>query len=533
MGDAKVLFKFFPAEQMFAEGSYTGPDNARSARDSKTGNRKSDARHFIDSLKRIFAPAAAPVQPPLLARRRLRLHVGLGSLALSGAERIVLDWAASAARQHTVRLAVLRDAVQEWAVPAGVEVLRLQGREIESRLTTFGTEAVAGGTPVVLCHLLQRDQRQALAAAEALPVPVLHNAEIGWLEPARALRDSHLAIAVSQAAASEYRAAGGRVPCTVVRHFPRPRHVWEDARRFWRASWSIPSDAHVIGMIGAVKPQKAYTRALRVLAELSKRHVVYLVILGGPTGRDGALAWNAILAQAQRLGIAQYVRLPGFMADASQCLPAFDAFLNTSRYEGLSIATLEALASGMRVVASRVGGQGEVGAPGLRLLAFDASDSQWAEALLPLHREPSSLPGWIGFPGERQWTLCHLARPFKPGRGVLFVTANLNAGGAQRSLVNLALALKGKLVFEIAITGNSSASAFAQTLASAGIPHFRSADSRDCFDHAEALVGHIVDSRPSSVCFWNLDAKVKLLLVKWLGYAKQVSAPSRLTGGRC
>lgn len=454
------------------------------------------------------------------ARRRLRLHAALGSLALGGAERIVLDWSASAARQHTVCLAVLRDTKQEWAVPPGVKVVRLQGRDIQAGLTTFGAEAVAGGTPVVLCHLLKRDQRQALAAAGALPVPVLHNAEPGWLEPAHALRDSHLTIAVAQAVASEYRAAGGRVPCIVVRHFPRPPRAREDARRFWRARWSIPADAHVIGMIGAVKPQKAYTRALRALAELSSRHVAYLVILGGPIGRDGALAWNAILAQAQRLGIAEYVRLPGFVPDASQCLPAFDAFLNTSRYEGLSVATLEALACGMPVVASRVGGQGEVAAPGLRLLAFEGSDAQWAEALSPLHRAPSSRPGWIGFPSERQWTLCHLARPFKPGRGVLFVTANLNAGGAQRSLVNLALALNGKLAFEIAITGNSSASAFARTLSSAAIPHFRSADSRDCFDHAEALIAHIVDSRPASVCFWNVDAKVKLLLVKWLGFTR-------------
>ena len=56
------------------------------------------------------------------------------------------------------------------------------------------------------------------------------------------------------------------------------------------------------------------------------------------------LAWKAVLSQALRLGVTDRLRLPGFVPSASQCLPAFDLFLNTSRYEGLSIATLEALA---------------------------------------------------------------------------------------------------------------------------------------------------------------------------------------------
>src|SRR6185436_2338918 len=109
-----------------------------------------------------------------------------------------------------------------------------------------------------------------------------------------------------------------------------------DARRTWRARWALPEDALVIGMIGAVKPQKAYPRALRVLAELIETREAYLVIIGGPIGRDGALAWQAVLAQAQRLRLEDHVRLPGFLPGASDCLSAFDLLLNTSRYEGLS-----------------------------------------------------------------------------------------------------------------------------------------------------------------------------------------------------
>jgi len=495
-----------------------------------------DTPQFIDPLARILAPQAAAKQPPLLGRPRspaqgLRLHAAVASLALGGAERIVLDWAARSARTYGVRIAVLRDTSAEWPLPPGIEILRFHGKDIEARLAQFGAQAAleqeAGGSPVVCCHLLTAEQRRALRAGGALTVPVLHNAASGWIEPAAALCDEHFAIAVSASAAQEYRAAGGRVPCTVVRHFPRKPRERAGARETWRSRWAIPADAWVIGMVGAVKPQKAYTRALRILRELLDRDAApgppYLVIVGGATGRDGALAWNAVLAQALRLGVAERLRLPGFVAGAAQCLPAFDLFLNTSRYEGLSIATLEALAAGLPVVASRVGGQGEAGAPGLSLLAFDAPDDDWAQALAARAREAPQPPAWVGFPSQRLWTLAYLARPFtpRPGAGgrVLFVTANLNAGGAQRSLVNLALALKGRLDFEIAVTGDSSSAAFSQQLSAAGIRHFRSAGTRDCLDHAEALIAHIVGSAPSCVCFWNLDAKIKLLLAKWLGHS--------------
>ena len=459
------------------------------------------------------------------------LNVVIGSLALGGAERIVLAWAASARLRHRVHLVVLRDAREEWPLVPGIEVTRLGGADILQRLEDLGATFAAGGNRVVLCHLLLAAERAALARGGALPIPVLHNASAGWLEPGDSLAAAPglpFAIAVSQAAADELRTLAPALPCMVVRHLPRPRAVQPDARRRWRAHWALPQDALVIGMAGGVKPQKAYPRALRVLAALHALpgfSDVHLVVLGGPTGRDGMLAWQALLAQAHRLQLEPWVRLPGFVTDAAQCCPAFDLFLNTSRYEGLSMATLEALVAGLPVVASRVGGQGEVGAPGLTLLEFEDSNAHWAEAIAKSIGHRPKMPDWRGFPGDRLWTLCHLAEPFAPRGdarpGVLFVTANLNAGGAQRSLVNLALKLMAgrdsRIAFDLTVCGHSTAVEFTQALQAAGVPVHRSADSRDCFDHAEALLRQVRALRPAVLCFWNVDPKIKLLLVKMLG----------------
>ncbi|MBI3917246.1 MAG: glycosyltransferase [Betaproteobacteria bacterium] len=469
-----------------------------------------------EALATLLAPDSAQDQPALMYPGRAELSAAIGSLALGGAERIVLDWAASCARQYRARLVVLRDAPAEWPLPPGVQVMRLGGTDLPRRLETAGAGIAAGGNPVVLCHLLTADERRALARGGAHPVPVLHNAPEGWLEAADALSDSDCVIAVSRGAAEDLRAAGSRAHCAVIRHVPKTPAPRSDARREWRARWALPQDALVIGMIGAVKPQKAYPRALRVLAALSGRRDAYLVIIGGPIGRDGALAWRAVLAQAQRLGLERRVRLPGFVPGAPDCLPAFDLLLNTSRYEGLSIATLEALAAGLPVVASAVGGQGELSAPGLVLVPFAAPDAAWAVALDTALQSRPALPSWRGVPTHRLWTLFHLLRPIKRNSAVLFVTANLNAGGAQRSLFNLALALNGALHFEIAVCGNSSSAHFSRGLDEAGVRVRRSAASRDCFDHAEAILRHVVAGRFGTICFWNVDAKVKLLLAKAL-----------------
>lgn len=468
------------------------------------------------ALQRILAPPHAAVQPPLFDAGRPALTAAIATLALGGAERIVLDWAAGCAARYAVTLIVLRKLPLEWPVPPGITLLRISDGDPLQALCAAGAAIAACGNPVVVCHLLSAAERAALARGGAQPLAVLHNAAAGWHEDARVLAAERHVVTVSRAAARELREAGCRAACTVIHHLPATPRVQPQARASWRARWYIPQHACVIGMVGAVKPQKAYTHALRLFAALLERRDVWLVIVGGAVGRDGDAAWAALLAQAQRLQLEARLRLPGFVAGASDCLPAFDLLLNTSRYEGLSIATLEALAAGLPVVAAAVGGQGEITAPGLRLIAQTASDAAWVSAIedaLPVRPQP---PAWRGFPARRLWTLLHLLPRFEPRAGVLFVTANLNAGGAQRSLCNLLPQLNGDLRLEVAVCGGASTDYFFRQLAGAGITVRRTAATRDCFDHAEALLRLVVAQRYRTLCLWNVDAKVKLLLAKAL-----------------
>lgn len=471
----------------------------------------------------IAGSGAAVPQPPIATFADAELTVAVAGLALGGAERIVVDWAARIASSWRVHLIVLRDQQHEWAVPDRVRVTRLHGADLWGRLEALGGEIAEGVRPVCLCHLLNAAERGALARGGAVAVPVVHNAAAGWLEDASALAGSPRVLCVSRAAAGELARAGCAGEISVVRHLPavRPMNPADGVR--WRDAWRIPRGATVIGMVGAVKPQKDYPLALRVVGALHARgRDVYLAIVGGPVGRHGRAAWQAIVGAVYASGLRHRVAMPGFVADAARCLPAFDLFLNTSAYEGFSIATMEAVSAGVPVVARHVGGQAERPADALRLVDSEATPGEWAAAVdEALQRRAISPPPWRGFPAYRLWTLASLAGPAarRPPRRVLFVTANLNAGGAQRSLVNLTTALRPRIDCEVAVCGDSTASYFTAVLQAASVPVCRTAATRDPFDHAEALVRAVCDTGTPIICFWNVDPKIKLLVAKSLAFS--------------
>lgn len=456
-------------------------------------------------------------QPPVWLPESSELTVVLSGLALGGAERIVLDWASRVYPRWQTYLIVLRDSSYEWPVPEFIRTTRLHGKQITEKLQRLGQDIARSSNPVCLCHLLKQPERDALSSAGACVIPVLHNSAKGWLEDASCIQDAPYVITVSRACAEDLYAHGWKGYASIIHHLPSPRVFPSGSREYFRENWHIPANAFVIGMIGAVKPQKDYPCALRILAALRQKKDTYLVIVGGPIGTQGRTAWTELIAEMHRLNLRHRVALPGFIADAARCMPAFDVMLNTSHFEGLSIATQEALANGVAVVSGNVDGQGEICHPQLVLVSKASPPARWVAALDTACTLPK-IPSTATFPSYRLWTLAHLARPIRKAsqRKILFVTANLNSGGAQRSLTNLAKELQRRITFEIAVCGDSTASYFFAQLQDRHIPVFRTGPSRDAFDHAESLVQKICSDNIGTVCFWNLDPKIKLLLIKTL-----------------
>lgn len=113
------------------------------------------------------------------------------------------------------------------------------------------------------------------------------------------------------------------------------------------------------GTVGRMVPVKAHSiliKSFRLVLE--KLPTAELHIVGG-----GPLI-NELQAQTDKLGLARQVQVKGPSNDISSVLSTWDIFVLPSLNEGLPLVVLEAMAAGLPIVATRVGGVPEVAQEG-------------------------------------------------------------------------------------------------------------------------------------------------------------------------
>lgn len=110
----------------------------------------------------------------------------------------------------------------------------------------------------------------------------------------------------------------------------------------------------VLGTVARLAPQKGLATLLRAFALLEEQLAgafdLRLVLVG-----DGPLL-SELKTLARQLGIDRRVIFTGMRRDIPELLHSFDIFVLPSLTEGLPLTVLEAMAAGLPVVASRVGG---------------------------------------------------------------------------------------------------------------------------------------------------------------------------------
>lgn len=121
-----------------------------------------------------------------------------------------------------------------------------------------------------------------------------------------------------------------------------------------RRALGIPPEAGVVGTVGRLDPVKDQAGLMRAVAGIQRARPTVLVIVGeGPLRR-------ALDGLRDELGLGDRLRLLGERQDIPQILQALDCFALPSVGEGVSNAILEAMATGLPVVATRVGGNVEL-----------------------------------------------------------------------------------------------------------------------------------------------------------------------------
>ncbi len=168
---------------------------------------------------------------------------------------------------------------------------------------------------------------------------------------------NNIVIATSAAAAEHHRRFN-RVARSALRvqanfietsRFQRPT---DDQRRAARAELGLAEGAFVIGSVGSVDDRKNQVDLVRALGNVARAvPEARLLLVGGEHvayGRD-------IRRTAEQLGVASSVVLTGVRYDIPQVLAAMDAYALVSRDEGGPLSVLEAMSTGLPVLATKVG----------------------------------------------------------------------------------------------------------------------------------------------------------------------------------
>ena len=331
--------------------------------------------------------------------RPVRLLLVADSLDVGGAERHVVDLASALARQgHSVTLACsIQGALAPLAEQAGVRVQALLRRLIKRRKSPRYTWELARLVrrecfDLVHAHMFS----SALASAEALagtetPLVITEHSQAAWRSP-YACRCSQWAysrakhiIAVSREIKWRLVEQDGvpydRVSVIMNAVSPAPLQALIKAP-------DIPGVSEASALVGVVtrlQPEKGVAYFIEAAAAILQRlpRVHFLIVGDGPRRR-------ALQMYAEQLGIQKQVHFLGFRLDARAIVASLDVLVVPSLSEGTPLVTLEAMAAGVPVVASSVGGIPEqVKHEGEGLLVPPGNALALGEAILRLLANPS------------------------------------------------------------------------------------------------------------------------------------------------
>lgn len=145
-----------------------------------------------------------------------------------------------------------------------------------------------------------------------------------------------------------------------------------------RNTFSVSQADPVILSVGRLESEKDHQTSIRALISVPNAH---LAIAG-----TGTLL-SELRALAERLGVAERVHFLGVRNDVGNLLKTADLFVQASSWEGFGISALEAMASGLPVIASDVPGLAEVVAGG-GLLFPPGNHQRLSECITSLFQNP-------------------------------------------------------------------------------------------------------------------------------------------------
>jgi glycosyltransferase involved in cell wall biosynthesis len=142
------------------------------------------------------------------------------------------------------------------------------------------------------------------------------------------------------------------------------------------------TDAPLVISVGRLVPQKGYADLILAFANVVQGHPKARLLIVG----DGPL-YDLLARKIKELGLRENVKLLGSRNDVPRLLAASDLFVNSSHWEGLSVAILEAMAAGLPIVATNVSDTPRLVVDNVGMVVPPQSSTALAEAISFFLRE--------------------------------------------------------------------------------------------------------------------------------------------------
>lgn len=262
-----------------------------------------------------------------------------------------------------------RNLYHDAAVSRGVEVIPVRSAHPYDPRVVLTLAGIVKTHRIDIVHSHEyKSDLVAWLLARTSPVPIMSTVH-GWITNSsksravvglsqRALRGFGRVAAVSDETRRKVLACGVSSERVVVLHnavvtanYNRDRQP----RGFLRSRFDLPPGARIVGNVGRLSPEKGQADFLLGAAAIAASHPdAYFVLVGDGPSRA------ALERQSVELGLGGRVRFTGHLSDVRPAYRDLDVLALTSHTEGFPNVVLEAMCMDVPVLATAVGGTGEV-----------------------------------------------------------------------------------------------------------------------------------------------------------------------------
>ena len=304
--------------------------------------------------------------------------------AFSGVEQVIvlLAKALGAERQFRcsallAKAGILSDRLRQLGVPVNIADCDFAESSIDQYM--FCRKALAMSNPdIVHSHAITGVPFGCAVIERGVPfVQHVHVASASALDSlGEQLEHACVVVAVSEFVRRRLARWGVEASKLVVIHNGCPEPLLRaQTRADIRHTLGIPPDARVILLPARFAPNKRHDVAVDAFSTVRRQLGKVFLVLAGEAYEGQELVRSEIYERVRRLSLADSVRFMGFWPDMTALYAAADLLMLPSENDPLPMTVLEAMASGVPVVAARSGGTPEMISDGDSGLLVEEGDS--------------------------------------------------------------------------------------------------------------------------------------------------------------